>query len=619
MLYKWNTRLAEQKESSLVQHVLLEYDYDHLHSTVIPSYWDNEIRRALFQAGIHFDPDSVESFGSDSYSEHSAAGFNVTCISFEMRYDLLFLKDILDKHSVNFHVRTLSEIPVPLRVSTVTYRMKLPKRKDRLELSAFPEQMLNEKEWNFTPRTDAIRNPCPINLRNAVQKLSIRGDDLLIIMGPEFTDPRSIFRFLFRIPHEESLSQIPERIGFTYENRGVFDLAMTRGSRDAFLKYKEAKTIWYNSDFDDMTAYISSESCVRDLKKFIQRDYTMPPPYHYRVAKNFSDRKRDIYSWKGSFKYLMKLIVFVLRRYDHIFSDGLYSFRTSRSGKDFLMKIREQKDINQYYVVKLDVSNYVASIVPELLFEQLSMIWKDDPAFLDLLKYLLFRRECIEKNGQTVSCETGGLGGFPIANLFMNIYLMELDEYFYPKAVLYARYSDDIIIFARSRKEAEEYLSHLLAVLEQKKLSTNTQKTCLIEPGKEVEILGCKLINGKMDISDHAKKKIKRKIRKHANYLLQQKKKKGSTDIECARRMIQYCNRIFFGQAGNNALTWSKWIFPVITDTSSLKEIDHYVQDAIRYVTCGSMAKKRFRITYNDLQKLGYKSIVNAYYHFKRL
>jgi hypothetical protein len=82
--------------------------------------------------------------------------------------------------------------------------------------------------------------------------------------------------------------------------------------------------------------------------------------------------------------------------------------------------------------------------------------------------------------------------------------------------------------------------------------------------------------------------------------------------------MVQYCTRLFFGGEQFQSLTWSRWLFPIITDTSFLKELDHYMQDAIRYCICGSMSDKRYRITYEDLQKLGYISLVHAYYHFIR-
>ena len=178
-------------------------------------------------------------------------------------------------------------------------------------------------------------------------------------------------------------------------------------------------------------------------------------------------------------------------------------------------------------------------------------------------------------------------------------------------------YSDDIIILARNREEAQLYIRHLLNVLKEKKLSTNDEKTCLINPGEATAMLGFRIEGRKIDISPHSLEKLKRRIRVHAGRLLKLKKEQSLTDEDCGKKMIQYCNRLFFGGEKSTELVWSKWLFPVINETASLKELDHYVQNAIRYCMCGSMSKKRYRITYRALQNLGYRNLLHAYYHFQ--
>ena len=399
---------------------------------------------------------------------------------------------------------------------------------------------------------------------------------------------------------------------------GILEEALAEKKREDFIRYKLTKGNINSQEAEDMVSYILSSQCEDDLNKLICREYTMPAPLHFRIPKNFSGRKRDIYTWRGSVKYLFKLIAFCLRDYDYLYSDGLYSFRTSVSAHDFLLKLRQSENINDYYIVKTDVSDYVKSIVPELIIPQLEKMWQQDPSFLDLMKYLLLRRECTERDGSVVACEPGGLGGIPLGNHFMNVYLMDMDDYFYPRSPLYCRYSDDIIIFARDLQESREYLACLNEFLKEHRLSTNSEKTCILEPGGEVSILGCKLADGKMDVADQSKEKIKRKIRMRANHLVREKKEKGLSDEECGKLMVQYCNVLFFGKKdANKDMTWARWLFPVITTTSSLAELDHYAQDAIRYVMCGSFAEKRYRVTYDRLKELGYRSLVHAYYHYE--
>lgn len=399
------------------------------------------------------------------------------------------------------------------------------------------------------------------------------------------------------------------------EAKSVIEKAMSMELRESFLRHREKQPYAYNEGFDDLKAYIMSDECTADMQKLLHREYDMDPPFHFRVAKNFSARKRDVYAYRGRESYMLKLIAFAMRDHDDMFPDCLYSFRTSLSGSDFLLKLRKFENIGGYYIVKADVSNYVKSIVPELIIPRLEEMWRDDQPLLDFMKFLLLRRECIERDGSIVSCEPGGLGGLPLSNHFMNVYLMELDEYFGPRAALYCRYSDDIVIFAKTREEAESYAEHFLKVLAAKQLSTNQEKTCILEPGSEVDILGCKLKDGRMGISDHSMKKIKRKIRRRANYLNSIKKEKGLSDEEAGRKLVQFFNRVFFGGDRKSDLTWAKWVFPVINDTSSLREIDHYFQDSLRYVLYGSMKKRNRSIPYERLGELGYRSLVYYYHH----
>lgn len=176
------------------------------------------------------------------------------------------------------------------------------------------------------------------------------------------------------------------------------------------------------------------------------------------------------------------------------------------------------------------------------------------------------------------------LGGNPLSNFLMNVCLMDLDTYYECHSPLYCRYSDDLIIFAENRAEAERYISFFQSVLKEKHLTVNPEKMRLIEPGEQVDILGYSLNQGILDIADHSRQKLLRKIRMHSKRLILAKKERHLTDREAAVQMTVYCNNLFFGKAGSNELSWSRWIFPVINTIASLKEMDHYAQEAIRYV-----------------------------------
>lgn len=399
---------------------------------------------------------------------------------------------------------------------------------------------------------------------------------------------------------------------------GVLDLAADKKKIESFLVHQveTGKQKHDPDEYADMEAYLNSEEYPADLERLKQGDYFFPAPFHYRITKNASGKKRDVYAFKGRDLYILRMISWVMHDYDDTqFPPGLYSFRRNVHGKDFLKKIRSFRNLNRFWILKSDVSNYVGSIVPELIIPRLEKMWGHDPALLNLLKFLLLRRECIERDGRLVSCEPGGLGGLPVANFFMNVYLMEMDEYFNWRSPLYCRYSDDIVILARSREEAEEYRKKFYEILDAKRLYTNPEKTQVIEPGGAVEILGFMVSDGVVDLSDHAMDKIFHKIRMRANRLLRYKQRAHLEDRVVGEKMVNFCNAVFFGTFLPHELCWARWYFPIITTTDRLKVIDRYVQDAIRMVMNGSMHKRRYNVRYEDLQALGYRSLVHAYHH----
>jgi hypothetical protein len=61
-------------------------------------------------------------------------------------------------------------------------------------------------------------------------------------------------------------------------------------------------------------------------------------------------------------------------------------------------------------------------------------------------------------------------------------------------------------------------------------------------------------------------------------------------------------------------LSWSLWYFPVINTVESLREIDRYAQDCLRFLISGRRTKARYNVRYDDLKQLGYRSLVHEYY-----
>ena len=116
--------------------------------------------------------------------------------------------------------------------------------------------------------------------------------------------------------------------------------------------------------------------------------------------------------------------------------------------------------------------------------------------------------------------------------------------------------------------------------------------------------------------SDNTLNSYLRDIRQLAVYLEEETDHDLLTADEAAAALINRYNHLFFDVRGDDRrLTWAKWAFPVINDTECLKEIDHYLQDSLRYVIYGSMKVRNRTVLYEKFGELGYKSLMYYYHH----
>ena len=79
-------------------------------------------------------------------------------------------------------------------------------------------------------------------------------------------------------------------------------------------------------------------------------------------------------------------------------------------------------------------------------------------------------------------------------------------------------------------------------------------------------------------------------------------------------------NRKLFGMdARENDLCWAQWFFPVINTDNSLKMLDNYIQQRLRYSLTGKYNKLNYRkVPYSLLQHAGYIPLNRAFHLYKK-
>ena len=384
---------------------------------------------------------------------------------------------------------------------------------------------------------------------------------------------------------------------------------------EEFLAYRLMKGRFNWHEFDEADAFVEHEDYLPLATKIAQGE-GLGIPTKKLVNKMGSGKKRIVYSFAPDEMLVLKLIAFLLYRYDDQFAPNCYAFRRGLKASDAIFKINKTVRDRQMWAYKLDIHDYFNSIDIDLLLPMLKEMLADDMSLYQFFEKLLTTHLAVF-NGQVIEERHGVMAGTPTAPFLADVFLKEVDRYFYDKGVIYARYSDDIIMFAPDYETLEQYKSQMAQFLAQYHLEVNPDKENIYSPDEAYEFLGFKCHGHDIDISEATKKKMKGKISRKARSLWRWSSKNHIEPEKAMKGLINYFNRKFFESDNPETLTWARWFFPVINQTEGLKEIDHYLQQNIRFLSTGKHNKANFRIDYDTLKELGYRSLVNEYYKFK--
>lgn len=351
-----------------------------------------------------------------------------------------------------------------------------------------------------------------------------------------------------------------------------------------------------------------------DLKEFIEKKQYLSVTFSYPkkvcLSKQHSTKKRIVYTYSKEENYVLKLLTYLLqRKYDFLFADNLYSFRPCIGAKEAIYRLTQTKNISQKWGYKVDISDYFNSVNITMMLDQLQRIISNDES--QFIKSLL-ENPYVYENGKLIEETKGIMAGTPISTFLANVYLNDLDHHF--KNKIYARYSDDIIIFSDSKEELESDVQYIHSFLEKMQLNINPNKEVWYEPNGKWTFLGVSYQQGIIDVAEVSVLKLKAKMRRKARALIRWQAKKGISRINGAKAFIRVFNEKLFENPKEHELTWVRWYFPMINTVESLKEIDHYAQQCIRYIVTGRHNKSSYNFTYEEMKELGYQSLVHHYY-----
>lgn len=364
---------------------------------------------------------------------------------------------------------------------------------------------------------------------------------------------------------------------------------------EEYLNRKETVQHYSVSEMRRLKALIYGTKNKHGISKLTEDiadgTYKFSTPQKKLISKNRFGKKREVYLFKREEAVVLKILNYLLSRYDDVFSPNLFSYRTSVGVKDAVRNLFADKDLRHKYGYKTDIHSYFNTIDADLLLADLQIVLNDDPQLFEFMKNILTKdRFKIGKRIMRGKC--GALPGVPISPFFANVYLMELDKHFVDSNITYMRYSDDIIMFADSKEELDEAISYMHGYISERKLSINPSKDKYFMPGEEFDFFGFSISSERIDLCENTMKKIKGNIKRHSRKFRTWMAKKNAPMESTVRAYITYYNKKFYGRGEEGELTWDLWYLPTITTDESLKEIDHYLQDRIRFVATGRYNKE---------------------------
>lgn len=396
---------------------------------------------------------------------------------------------------------------------------------------------------------------------------------------------------------------------------GILGQLESQAVWESFLAHRLIKGRLTWTSFEDADTFVAEKRYLPAVRSLFGEDGPGIPEQR-RLNKAGTGKKRIVYSFGADETRVLKALSYLLYRYDSCFSPNCYAFRRGLKASDAIFSLQKRLRGQRMWAYKLDIHDYFNSISIPLLLPILKEILSDDPDLFAFFERMLSDDRSLV-NGTVVHGRRGVMAGTPTAPFLADVYLMEVDRYFADAGIVYARYSDDIILFAPDRKTLEDYKAVLLDFLSRYRLEVNPDKERVYPPNEPFEFLGFQCLGSAIDLSEATKRKTKGKIRRAAHALARWRHRKGLDATRAMKGLIRTFNNKFYGEGDPETLSWSRWFFPVINRTEGLQEIDAYLQQYIRFLHTERHTKKNFEVRYADLKALGYQSLVHEYYRYR--
>lgn len=198
--------------------------------------------------------------------------------------------------------------------------------------------------------------------------------------------------------------------------------------------------------------------------------------------------------------------------FEPFFHPSSYGYRPNRSCQKAVAKA--ERFLNKWglkYVVDMDLSKCFDTLNHELIIKGVNERISDGKVLKIIRSFL---EAGILEDGAFMETPIGSPQGGVISPLLMNIYLDKFDKKMMERGIRIVRYADDILVFAKSKREAGRYRETATRILQEElHLTVNSKKTHITNVDDGVPYLGFIIRRNTLSIHPDRVKKFKDRIR----------------------------------------------------------------------------------------------------------
>lgn len=368
------------------------------------------------------------------------------------------------------------------------------------------------------------------------------------------------------------------------------------------------------------------------IKQILSNSYSWSIPRKYEIAKIGSTKKRIVYVHSIRDRVVLGVLNAVYSEYykDKV-NQSVFSYKEGERTLSAVKSLLKDQNIASKYGVKLDISAYFNSVSEPALHKIIEEL-HESKELTNLLNALLFynkvqvlrkvrKEDGLYLESQILDEYASLIPGSPFSGFLANYALLPIDDWLSSQPdITYARYSDDMIIFTNTPEERKAVIEGILERLAPLGLTINPDKYTYYEPGDEVTFLGLKFTKkdgiDAIDIADKTALKLKKKIHhecKLARNAVVLKHK--SPDKEAAKIISRFNNLLYKTFLFDRTqYGWAFYVFSNISTNKTLRELDFYLINNLRFIYTGKWNDANIRkVPLDHLHILGLQSFIEMY------